>query len=397
MDIIREYRCRGENKLAYDLAIEEYRKRRQETPDGFLIKTSDIDTLNQLYQELTIVAWYVNQNEEAKNYYDEAWLVFGRKFTDNLAFYVDKLATTMMMRCSNGVKKPHVNDIPTNPECYSCNPSIVQYGKGYLISLRLVNYRQIDGLYYYHEPDTIIRSKNMLLYMSENFHVEKTYLCIEQPNTRPINLASPWQGSEDVRLYWANDGRLSFSASIGDTPTGKIHMALGQFDSIRQELNLNQGLGPDGLPEGDVLYYQLTPLNSPFGAHCEKNWCHVSDQTFIYSYHPFLCWDVSTSTFEYLDSAGLNLIDFRGSTSPIPFDQGYLLVVHSHLDNGFVKGRTYIHRFLWLNEDKKLKKLSWWFFLREQGVEFVTGLTLTHNNLNVMFTFGFRNMNIGSL
>ena len=215
MDIIREYRCRGENKLAYDLAIEEYRKRRQETPDGFLIKTSDIDTLNQLYQELTIVSWYVNQNEEAKKYYDEAWLVFGQKFTYNLAFYVDKLATTMMRRCSDGVKKPHVNDIPTNPECYSCNPSIVQYGQGYLISLRLVNYLQIDGLYYYHEPDTIIRSKNMLLYMSENFRVEKTYVVSNNLTHDQLIWPRPGKGSEDIRLYWANDGRLSFSGSIG--------------------------------------------------------------------------------------------------------------------------------------------------------------------------------------
>lgn len=379
MEIVRDYRYKGDNLKAYELGLKEYEPRRIKMPNGWLIRKEDINLFKELYVEFTIVMWYIGKKEEAKYYYDESWLVFGHKFTTNMAFYIDKLNVQNMIRLGDKIKKPHINDILTNPECYPCNPSIVNYKDGYIISLRLVNYNNIEGYYHYHQPDNTIRTKNMLIIVNSNFEILKTFLCLEKFNQRPVNYTTPWQGLEDMRLYWTNEKYLGFSGSSGDTDTYQIKMSIGKFEKI----SLDQDY-----PDDEIIYYDLKLINSPTGNNVEKNWVYWNNNTFIYSYYPFLLYNIDTSSFQHIDTH-LKLIDFRGSTAPIPYNSGQLIIVHSHFDGGFVKGRTYIHRFLWFDTDNKIQKLSWWFFFRDQGVEFATGLVLSHDQQSLIISFGF--------
>src|SRR5204862_471745 len=76
---------------------------------------------------------------------------------------------------------------------------------------------------------------------------------------------------------------------------------------------------------------------------------------------------------------------FRGSTPPIEFDEGYLLLVHEHVDNG---QRNYMHRFLFLDKDFNIKKMSLPFIFMHKGIEYCCGMTIDHTEKNLIMGLG---------
>lgn len=85
----------------------------------------------------------------------------------------------------------------------------------------------------------------------------------------------------------------------------------------------------------------------------------------------------------YIPSQDLSKL--RWSVSPIPFDQGYLLVVHEVV---FDQKAYYMHRFLKLDKDFKIKSLSKPFFFKQKSVEYCSGMTIDHTGKNLILTLG---------
>jgi hypothetical protein len=78
---------------------------------------------------------------------------------------------------------------------------------------------------------------------------------------------------------------------------------------------------------------------------------------------------------------------FRGSAPPISFNDGFLIIVHQEVGIPG-HGRIYIHRFVFLDKDWIITKISRPFTFRHTGVEFTCGMTLDHSNDNLLIGLG---------
>jgi predicted GH43/DUF377 family glycosyl hydrolase len=146
--------------------------------------------------------------------------------------------------------------------------------------------------------------------------------------------------------------------------------------------------------EQDGKISQFIPLIGPDINRCEKNWLPlVKDQEIqlVYSSDPFVVFrpnletGVCETVFSYQGDS--DFTRFRGSASPIEFDDGYLMMTHevSFLDD---ESRVYLHRFVFLSEDMQIKKVSLPFTFTHLGVEFCCGMTWSHSDDELVMTIG---------
>jgi hypothetical protein len=135
-------------------------------------------------------------------------------------------------------------------------------------------------------------------------------------------------------------------------------------------------------------------LKGPDPFRCEKNWLpFVQKGTFyvIYSYDPFTIYKPDMQTGE----CELDLIyepthdftQFRGSAGPIPFDDGYLILVHEVVHYPDFS-RCYLHRFIYLDHRFFVKQVSKPFTFLHQGVEFCISMTLDHTGTQLVLPIG---------
>ena len=86
---------------------------------------------------------------------------------------------------------------------------------------------------------------------------------------------------------------------------------------------------------------------------------------------------------------GRHLEDWRGSAGPIELPAemggGRLLLIHEVAYQG---RRYYLHRFVTVDDQWRIDRVSRPFFFRQRGIEFAGGMCLTHDGSDVLVTFG---------
>ncbi len=116
---------------------------------------------------------------------------------------------------------------------------------------------------------------------------------------------------------------------------------------------------------------------------------HEGNLLLIYSCDPFIVYKVNKDTgiceiaIKYEPEQ--NLSRFRGSAPPIPFDDGYLFVVHEVITTD---KRYYTHRFVFMNNDFRIIKLSEPFVFQHKGVEFCSGMDISHSGKECILSIG---------
>jgi len=111
----------------------------------------------------------------------------------------------------------------------------------------------------------------------------------------------------------------------------------------------------------------------------------------IYGYDPFTIYEPNLETGESKTvlsyESDLDFSRFRGAAAPIPFDGGYLMLVHevTFLEDSY---RCYLHRFLYLDREFKITKISDPFVFKHFGVEFCTSMTLDHEETILILGIG---------
>ena len=109
----------------------------------------------------------------------------------------------------------------------------------------------------------------------------------------------------------------------------------------------------------------------------------------IYSFDPLIIYKVDPMTGEYIEAVHHeqkhDFSYYRGSAGPIPFRDGYLVVIHQI---AFDDDRFYFHRFLYLDADYKITHYSKPFIYNHHGVEFCSGMTIDHSGMNLIMTVG---------
>jgi hypothetical protein len=95
-----------------------------------------------------------------------------------------------------------------------------------------------------------------------------------------------------------------------------------------------------------------------------------------------------------LTGAGTELINepaaiaadtFLGGSQAVAFDGGWLMVIHEF--EWVDRKRRYFHRFVWLDEGNRLRRLSRRFYMHAPGYEFVAGMACHPDAQHLVFSF----------
>ncbi len=252
------------------------------------------------------------------------------------------------------------------------NPSIAQYGDALFLLQRTVNYRIVDGRY-----ETIdkspITTRNFLLRLSNDLSVQSAAEILPPEDLPPP--AWRWEiGFTDARLFrWHDDWWCTSTvrqldregwceqvlARIGDGPTSDF-MRLRDWRVLR--------------PEGPRQH--------------EKNWMPLVDgdtPRFIYLCDPMRIVDEWARTVSETKPP-VAIENFRGGSQAIPFDDGWLAVIH---EVTFIENRRrYHHRFVAFDHALAVRRISRRFCFDKQAIEFAAGLAWHPDARRLLISYG---------
>lgn len=263
-----------------------------------------------------------------------------------------------------------------------CNPSIQKTEDGYTVILRTVNFGLGKTEYFPLNPDEkIFNTKNFLLKLSKDFSILSSKEIVEN-TPREKFCTRPVTGLEDCRLFSLvseKSPEYCTCTTVDTDPSGLPQISLLRFHENDTHIDVTRVL----------------PLEKMNPELCEKNWLPFmkdGKMHVIYSYDPFIVYAIDTETgkikkvLKYTPKG--NFSNFRGSAGPVPFNQGYLVIVHEV--SRYLPGqrRNYLHRFVYLNKDFKICKVSHPFTLCHLGTEYCCGMAVDHEDKQIILGFG---------
>lgn len=336
-----------------------------------------------LDQDLSIAAYYTPFKEEG---YAAANRLMLKK---NIPSYIKELAYRNML-----YYVPHLNfiklqsieiDLPLIREGLSArynpmNPSIQKTKDGYDVICRTVNYMQIGAKHFksldIFDSTNKAKTRNFLVQYDKKFHLLSQKEIIEElPRNRRQTLV---EGLEDCRMFEFNKSTWFTCTTLDTNPFGSPQVSLCKLSDDRN---------------GSSIYVEkLIPLIGPDIKRCEKNWLpFVKDNEIfvIYSFDPFFIYkpnlELGNCILYDSNSPNYDFSRFSGSAPPIEFDDGYLLLVHETVYND---QRNYMHRFIFLDKNFNINKISKPFIFLHKGVEYCCGMVIDHSLANLVMAIG---------
>lgn len=317
-----------------------------------------------LKYELSVCVCYINDLKQGKRLCDE--LIFHRDTPDwirdschsNLFFYLEKLEGTSIQELTT--KK-------TNPNFNFCNPSILYTENHHLINIREVSYTFDIDKNIYHYDNTIDTYNHIIDCKRQSGHV------LPQITECDISIYKNYiTGLEDLRLFEMDNDVWAIGTCRITNENGVNEMIAIQIGS---DYKINKAIKLKGLKDDE----------------CQKNWVPINYNRcvhFLYSSDPLILLKPDFKTGECVPifkTSRYNLSSFRGSSQIINFEEGYLYIVHEviHKDNR----RYYYHRFVYMDNDLEIKKISEPFYFINKTIEYCSGLAKVGNELHI--TIGY--------
>jgi SAM-dependent methyltransferase len=254
-----------------------------------------------------------------------------------------------------------------NPSIYNCN------GELWMIQ-RTVNYViRPDGSYDM-RGDSAIRTRNWLLKLHSDLSVQSA-----EEIFPPLDLADPLYnlviGWEDCRLFWWQNDFYCTSTVRELNQEGFCEIVLSH---IKRE--------DDGL----LHFADYRVIHPVFcGKEHQKNWMPMVVNDDLY-------WMYSSDSARIINPKGEMVSEkithiaadsFRGGSQLIPFDGGWLAIIHeSHTmpDNR----RRYMHRFIWYDALGRVGRFTKSFYIDKLGIEFAAGIAKHPESGNIIVSFG---------
>lgn len=356
----KHYRMRSKHAAAYDCAIQG------------LATNPPAEKEYLFHEEISIVAYYLNKKALGFTACEEViFSPYAPWSTRNLAlsnegFYMEMLP----------IKRKFPLDFGLPSKYTPSTSSVVPHGDGFRFNLRGVNYILTDkGGYISRHGDGIIRTVNYLLDTDKHFKILRS---AEVVNTSPTPLyPKNVLGMEDIRLFRGQEENYFFCTSLEVNDARVPQICWGTYAE-----------------DGSVT--RLVPLQACAELKCEKNWLPFMQDGeiyFIYAMGPFQLYKLDAATGEIAELKKIQLgsryiDDFRGSASPIPYQDGWLCTIHQVHHND---PRKYYHRFVWLNPEFTRIKYSRPFYFERVGVEF--NLSLCHSDQGLLMTYSIHDSN----
>jgi hypothetical protein len=254
---------------------------------------------------------------------------------------------------------------------YTLNPSICVWRDTAWLLVRTVNYRLTDDGRYETPGGQPIQSRNFLLRLGYDLSSQG---CddVLAPADWPETQFSGVLGFEDMRLFVWGDALWCSSHVRELNASGWFEVVLAQIDQSSSGVVLRD--------------WRVVSRHGPW--RHEKNWMPQVDGRclrFLHAMDP-ICWTNELGQATVGTRTEWALDNLRGGSQIIPFDSGWLAVVH---EVESLEGRRhYYHRFIWFDEDMTLRLLSARFFLRKPGIEFVAGLSCHRDGERLMLSYG---------
>ena len=358
--------------------------------------------------EAALSGYYTRYRDDAFGICEE--IVFSHDIPDEIRdhihremlFYIPKLNANWYREIE--IDRPPVeNPLVPGSRYLGLNPSIVHEDHGYTLIYRCVNFTHDNATSSYHsmDQDGMIRTRNYLVKLDQLLQPLFCAEIVMGPKFKDrVTYPTQVLGMEDARLF-KKDSRYWFSCTTRDTnPAGAPQITL---------CRLSRQINAEGKLEVDLF----TPLTFDPKSTCEKNWLPFTEGNeifFIYGWDPVrvVIPDVRTGQCKetHVSQNRLDLSRFRGSTSPVPFDfitsettiqtkkgkakevakeSGYLTIVHEVIfrqtNNGDreYRRRHYCHRFVWMDKNFVVKRISRPFYLQKCETEYVCGMCYEHN------------------
>ena len=316
-----------------------------------------------------ISSYYSGHKQDGRDFAEQAvsYRPSDERIRTNRAFY------SQSARELFGATARPIDFVP-EPGWYASNPSICLHEGQLRCIVRTVNYKLTDGNYV--TPDGIIRTRNFLLDLDDDFKTLRTHELVDC--TGEARTSFPVRGFEDARLFsWKS--KWWATATVRDfTDHGRPEIALLQIAA-----------------DGSIV--RAEPLRGPWNVHVQKNWMPLVDgdaAKFIYA--TSLNGDVgSTTIFNLVEAADAEARPrysirppagaayghgrLRGGSQAVRVDGGWIFCVHDVAFPG--SGRMYLHRFVFIDDKLQLVSMTDPFYFEKLGIEFCAGLALVDGKL----------------
>lgn len=364
-ELARSARMQGDSHLAM-LAAE--RALRIPSPESDSLFISTFAHAEGPLEEVSISAWYTGQRalglEAVDTLLHSPTAPQGTRLLagNNAMFYAQPLplASSRRIEAPRKVLEPYYT---------ASTGAIHRADDGYVMIQRLVNYHKNGTRYYSLDPSGQIRTKNAWVRLDNALApvacTEIDHRLLDQRSAHPPESLRIY-GLEDCRLVrWRGDWWFTATCWHFD-PDMRPSMVLGRLD-----------------PSGSRLE-QIVPLDYPRRAPFEKNWLpfvHAGRLLLLYASDPFVVLEPDPETGRcreiHRSTPPLRLDRYRGSAPPIPWGDGYLYSIH---EVAFMQDRrVYRHRFVELDRELAVRRISRLFMFQGGDIEYSCGHCLSHD------------------
>lgn len=418
LPVVKHYREIGENLLAYQLCLLAL-KIPFPTQSPLFCEAGVY--VSSLYLELSIVAFAANDRLRgllacekiihdclpwAEYAGDEGGRLHPNEVvltTKNREYYITKLPIS-------GSKKI---DVPVATGWHLCNPYLVarplSTGSRHsepstILLVRSVNYALNGETGLYHIPHGGFRTTNYVTCIDNRELCKDASMLQGKFSTvsdsdkcnKPHTFPTQMHDYEDVRLVQCNGGSWYGVATSRElNAENKCEMILLSFVETDSDV--------------PTRIDRVVRLRGYHDKEHQKNWMpfvYMDELYFVYMCEPLtiLKCELDSGTVHVVWEQPNDMWDcgtYRGSSNGVPWQGGYLFVVHEveyhpvKKDNKTSQRRVYTHRFVLLQRTEvgatvswALTKISHPFFFFSQGVEFVTGMSLVHDGDRQMLCIG---------
>jgi glycosyltransferase involved in cell wall biosynthesis len=370
-DLARYFREHGKNDVSVlfsepGLAIKK--------PDDVLFIEDFVYTTG-LKEEYSIAAYYTRDPaRQDRGFATCDWLALNRTIPDqardlarrNTSYYLKPASALMPSFAARRIEF-------TPPDGYHLsNPSVARLGDDTVLLQRAVNFTLSENGEYRTPNGVPFRTRNFLLKLDVGLSVQSSSEILP-PADMPAPAFPPVQGFEDARLFAWRDELWCIACVRELTPEGWCEQVLARID--------------DSLP-GSCKLTDWRVLRPQGPRQHERNWIPRivgNSLQYIQSCDPIRFVDENARPLaETVPPIAADR--FRGSTQAIMFDGGWLALVHEVSERD--KQRFHQHRFVWLDMENRLRRLSRPFFFIKNGVELACGLAHDHDGKGLLISFG---------
>ena len=262
-------------------------------------------------------------------------------------------------------------EIPPLTQYRPCNPSIIKHGDEYLATVRGCNYDLKRGYHFTigSAPSATPDSQNYLAQLTSDLSVYK-YWFIEDRHIRADPRAL--DGLEDLRLFEYQGETWVMASALNYTPTPKNIIVLCVLK--------------DGVLRNPIF------IDSPKNAPVEKNWMPLvkgNDLYFVYKTAPYELYKLTRNKLTKIDTPNTTENwpeELSGSSCVMPYEDGYLAVVHRKTIDHKKRLHFYRHHLIKFDANMQPSRFGQRFSFEDERIEFCSGLAF--DGEHVLFSYG---------